>query len=80
MFKIIDDETGVGVGSVGYWEREWRDTKVYETGWMVIPAFQGRGIASVAVALAVEEARSQRAHRFLHAFPAVDNAPSNAIC
>jgi RimJ/RimL family protein N-acetyltransferase len=25
-------------------------------------------------------ARSERKHRFLHAYPSVDNAPSNAIC
>ena len=80
MFKIVDDATGVGAGSVGYWEREWRDVPVYETGWMVIPSFQGRGIARMAVALAIEEARSQQKRRFLHAFPAVDNPPSNAIC
>ena len=80
MFKIVDDATGVGVGSVGYWKRKWRDMQVYEAGWSVIPAFQGRGIASAALAQAIEEARSQRTHRFLHAFPAVDNPPSNAIC
>jgi RimJ/RimL family protein N-acetyltransferase len=28
----------------------------------------------------VAMARSERRHPFLHAFPSVDNAPSNAIC
>jgi RimJ/RimL family protein N-acetyltransferase len=28
----------------------------------------------------IEETRRQNRHRYLHAFPSVDNAPSNAIC
>ena len=44
MFKIVDDETGEGIGSVGFWEREWQGETVYETGWAVIPAFQRRGM------------------------------------
>jgi RimJ/RimL family protein N-acetyltransferase len=46
----------------------------------VLPAFQGRGIAGMATAQAIATARSEHKHRFLHAFPSVDNAPSNAIC
>ncbi|HEV2711724.1 MAG TPA: GNAT family N-acetyltransferase, partial [Gaiellaceae bacterium] len=80
LFKIVDDETGEGVGWVGYWPRSWRDNEVYEIGWAVLPAFQGRGIAGVGTAQAIERARAERKHRFLHAFPSVDNAPSNAIC
>lgn len=80
MFKIVDDATGAAVGSVGYWEKTWRGEEVYETGWSVLPAFQGRGIAAAATAQAVAAARAERRHRFLHAFPSVANAPSNAIC
>jgi RimJ/RimL family protein N-acetyltransferase len=80
MFKIVDEATGEAVGSVGYWEREWRGEQVYETGWSVLPTFQGRGIAGAATAQAIEKARAENKHRFLHAFPSVDNAPSNAIC
>jgi RimJ/RimL family protein N-acetyltransferase len=80
MFKIIDEATGEAVGSVGYWERTWRGEQVYEIGWSVIPAFQGRGIAAAATAQAIAMATAERKHRFLHAFPSVDNAPSNAIC
>jgi len=80
MFKIEDAATGEAVGSVGYWERTWRGEQVYETGWSVLPAFQGRGIASTATAQAVASARSGWKLRFLHAFPSVDNPPSNAIC
>ncbi|HEX6541553.1 MAG TPA: GNAT family N-acetyltransferase [Ktedonobacterales bacterium] len=80
MFKIVDVATGEGVGSVGYWERTWRGEEVYEIGWSVLPAFQGRGIASTATAQAIARARTAGKHRFLHAFPSVDNPPSNAVC
>ena len=80
MFKIVDGETGESVGSVGYWERPSGDDTVYETVWSVLPEFQGRGIATIATAQAIELARSERKHRFLHAYPSEDNHPSNAIC
>jgi RimJ/RimL family protein N-acetyltransferase len=79
QFKIVDEATGEGVGWVGYWERDWRDEQVYEIGWFVIPAFQGRGIAGSATLAALARARSERDRRFVHAYPAVDNGPSNAI-
>jgi RimJ/RimL family protein N-acetyltransferase len=80
IFKVVDVATGEGVGSVVYWERPWRDQQVYEIGWSVLPAFQGRGIAKQATAQALADARSRGRLRFVHAFPSVDNAPSNAIC
>jgi RimJ/RimL family protein N-acetyltransferase len=80
MFKVVDVASGAGVGSVGYWTKEWRDQQVYEVGWMVAPEFQGRGIAVAATRQAVELAKHDDMHRFMHAVPNVDNAPSNAIC
>jgi RimJ/RimL family protein N-acetyltransferase len=80
MFKIVDAESGAACGSVGFWEREWRDRTVWETGWSVIPSFQGRGIAVAATSLVLARARETGEHRFVHAFPAVDNPASNAIC
>jgi RimJ/RimL family protein N-acetyltransferase len=80
MFKIVDDATGQGIGSVGFWEREWRDDTVYETGWSVLPGFQGRGIGVAATAQLIELARDARKHGFLHAFPKPANTASNAIC
>jgi RimJ/RimL family protein N-acetyltransferase len=80
QFKIVDEATGEGAGWVGYWERTWRGEQVYEIGWSVLPAFQGRGIGGLATAQAIALARAERKHRFLHAYPSVDNAPSNAIC
>jgi RimJ/RimL family protein N-acetyltransferase len=80
MFKIVELSSGAAVGSVGYWTKEWRGELVYEIGWMVVPESQGRGIAGVATAQAIELARRDDRHGLMHAFPNVDNAPSNAIC
>ena len=80
MFKVVD-ESGVGVGSVGYWERDDADEgKVFETGWAVLPEFQGRGIATAATAMVIAMLNAQLKHRYLYAFPSEDNHPSNAIC
>src|SRR5207248_2392234 len=68
MFKIVDEATGEPAGSVGYWEKDWRDTTVYETGWLVLPEFQGRGMAGEATQQAIDSARDERKHRYLHAF------------
>jgi RimJ/RimL family protein N-acetyltransferase len=75
MFKILLD--GAAVGSVGYWER---GPEAWEVGWAVLPAFQGRGLATAGTALAIDLARAERRHRFMHAYPSVENPPSNAIC
>jgi RimJ/RimL family protein N-acetyltransferase len=46
----------------------------------VLPASQGRGIAAAGTSQAIAVARSEQTRHLLHAFPAFDNAPSNAIC
>ena len=78
IFKIVVD--GVGAGWVGYWEHEWRGEQIYEIGWSVLPAFQGRGVAGEGTRLALEAARASDGPRVVHAFPVPDNGPSNAIC
>ena len=79
MFKIVVVASCAGVSSVGFWTKEWHDAQVYEIGWMVVPKFQGRGIAVAATAHAIELAK-RNDKLLMHAFPNVDNAPSNAIC
>ncbi len=78
MFKIVLGSEATG--SVGYWERTWRDRLVYEMGWLVLPAYQGRGIATRAAQAVIDLARLDRKHQFMHAFPSVANGASNAIC
>lgn len=80
MYKIVLSPANDAIGSIGYWDRTWRDEAVYETGWMILPEYQGRGYASAALALLVERLRREHVRRFLHAFPAVTNGPSNALC
>jgi len=80
MFVILVGPEKVPAGSIGYWEKEWQGQTVWETGWSVLPEFQGQGVATRATAIVVERARAAGKHRFLHAFPSVNNAPSNAIC
>jgi RimJ/RimL family protein N-acetyltransferase len=77
MYKIVDDEP---VGSVGYWPREWLGEEVYEVGWSVLPAAQGRGYATSGMELLLDLIHADGSRRYVHAFPSVENGPSNAIC
>ena len=80
MFTIVVLPHEKAAGSIGYWERVWHNETVYETGWSVLPSFQGRGLAAEATFAVVELAKAERRHRHLHAYPSVDNPASNAIC
>jgi len=80
MFVIAVGPERDSAGTVGYWERDWDGQKVWETGWNVMPEFQGRGIATSATRLVVGLLTKVRRHRYLFAYPSVDNHPSNAIC
>jgi RimJ/RimL family protein N-acetyltransferase len=80
MLVIITGPSRDPVGSIGYWDKEWSGETVWETGWSVLPEHQGHGIATAAIPLVVEQARATGLRRSIHAFPAVDNGPSNAIC
>ncbi len=66
-------------GSVGYWETDWEGERVWETGWFVLPEFQGHGVATQAVKLMIQVVSRLLSHRSLVAFPSTDNGPSNAI-
>jgi RimJ/RimL family protein N-acetyltransferase len=80
MFRVVLAGSGETAGSVGFWEREWRGGTVWETGWEVLPEFQGRGLAVAAARAVVVAAREAGAHRYLHAFPGADHPASNAVC
>ncbi|MBI3547808.1 MAG: GNAT family N-acetyltransferase [Elusimicrobia bacterium] len=79
-FAIHPAPTTGAVGTIGIWESEWRGEKISEMGWMLLPAFHGRGYATEAGRLILERAREQKRWRVVHAFPAASNGPSNAIC
>ena len=80
IFKVVLESTGEVAGGVNFWEREWQGKPVYEMGWGVLPEFQGRGVASAAVKEAIEVARAAGRRDAIHAFPSIENGPSNAIC
>lgn len=79
-FTIVPEPPGPAAGTIGIWEKELDGLTIHETGWMVLPAFQGRGIASRALGLLIERARSAGEIPSMHAFPPSSNAPSNALC
>jgi RimJ/RimL family protein N-acetyltransferase len=79
---IIPDDSAPGTvaGSVALWSHERGGTPISEIGWMVLPEFQGRGIATTAVRMLLADAREHGRWGLVHAFPAVTNAASNAVC
>jgi RimJ/RimL family protein N-acetyltransferase len=78
-FAIVAAD-GQHAGWVGYWDREWREAQVFEMGWSVLPERQGEGLATRGCTLALAQAAAEDRHEFAHAFPAVDNIASNALC
>ncbi|WP_312109421.1 GNAT family N-acetyltransferase [Brevibacillus reuszeri] len=80
MFRVTLLPELTSVGSVGYWDRSWQGEAVYEIGWSILPAYQGKGIASAAVAEVIAHCRAEQKHTSIHAFPSVNNAASNRIC
>src|SRR5438094_8381449 len=54
VFVITIGSEKALAGTVGYWERDWDGHKEWETGWSVLPEFQGQGIAPAATAEIVE--------------------------
>ena len=47
---------------------------------MILPQFQGRGLATKAVRAILDKARSEKRWPVIHAFPSTTNVPSNALC
>jgi RimJ/RimL family protein N-acetyltransferase len=79
-FKIVPEPGGPAAGTIGIWESEWEGSALDEVGWMVLPAHQGRGIASGALEMLLAQARGESRAKVLHAFPGVTNGASNALC
>lgn len=80
MIVVDAPEPGTVAGTVNLWACEVDGEPAAEIGWMVLPEHQGRGLARWAVGSVLDEARRDERWRVVHAFPGVDNAPSNAIC
>ncbi|WP_042454576.1 GNAT family N-acetyltransferase [Streptacidiphilus jiangxiensis] len=80
MFRVVLLPVGQVVGSTGFWDHAWGGGPAYETGYGIVPEFQGRGLAVAATLAVADRARADGRHRFLHAFPSVEHAASNAVC
>jgi RimJ/RimL family protein N-acetyltransferase len=80
VFAIVVGRQRTAVGWVGFWESSWHGEEIWECGWSVLPEFQRTGLAAAATAFMLEHARMRVRHRFVHAFPSVANAASDALC
>ena len=80
MFKILPGDSDEPMGSIGFWQTMHHGANVYEMGWFVRREFQGQGIATAAGQMVLEKARPMPNATVMHAFPAVSNEASNAIC
>ncbi|HEX6683186.1 MAG TPA: GNAT family N-acetyltransferase [Candidatus Limnocylindrales bacterium] len=67
-------------GTVSLWSHEEDGEIISEMGWMVLPEFQGRGLAKHAVRQLLADAREDGRWGIIHAFPGVTNGPSNGLC
>jgi RimJ/RimL family protein N-acetyltransferase len=76
--KIIVD--GEAAGNVMVWESEHDGETISEIGWLTLPEFQGRGLATAAVREVLAKARAERKFGQIHAFPSVTNVASNRVC
>src|SRR5262249_22661543 len=80
---IVPGEASAAVvaGSVALWSHEQDSGEpVTEIGWMVLPEFQGRGLAKRAVRMLLELARDHGRGGRVHPFPAATNAPPQGNC
>ena len=80
MFKLVWGPAFEAVGGIGFWERTWRDQLIYEMGWFVLPAYQGRGIATKGCRSCCCPSASGTETSIHACIPVVSNAASNAIC
>lgn len=80
LYVILAGTAREPVGWIGFWESEEEGKTVWECGWNVLPEAQGRGVATAAGELMIATVRRRGRHRYLYAFPSVDNAASNALC
>ena len=77
---VPDEDPTAAAGTVTIWPHEIDGESLIEIGWMVLPAFQGRGIGKAAVNAALERARAEKRWGVVHAFPPVSNERSNGMC
>ena len=80
LWLVIEPEPGVAAGTIGVWPTTEDGVEIFEVGWLVLPRFQRRGIATAALAALIERCRGESRIDAIHAFPGATNVPSNSLC
>lgn len=80
MFVILAGAQQEPAGTIGFWQHEHEGETNWETGWAVLPAWQGHGLASNATREIIAGLRAEGSRRYLFAYPTVENIASNAVC
>lgn len=80
QYRVTDATSDTPAGWVGYWHSTRADRPIFEIGWAILPDFQGGGLARSATRQLIARVRDEPDNLPLYAFPAVANAPSNALC
>jgi len=80
QYRIVIPGHPEGVGIVGYWQHEHAGEAALESGWSVEAEYRGQGIAPAAVRTMLDLARAAGETLRVHAYPRVDNVPSNVVC
>jgi RimJ/RimL family protein N-acetyltransferase len=78
--KIVTGKSNAGVGYIGVWSSSYRETAINAIGWMVLPKFQGHGLATQAAQETLWLASKEGKFQIMRAFPGISNAASNALC
>lgn len=79
-FTLVPSPGSRPVGMLGIFESQHDGETITEAGWSVLPEQQGNGYASAGLRLLLERVRADGRWGAIHAFPAVTNTPSNALC
>src|SRR5206468_12837624 len=66
VLMIVPDEDGPVAGTVGVWTDTSHGEPQSEIGWMVLPEFQGRGLAKAAVRSVLDRAHDEDRWGLLH--------------
>lgn len=75
-----DDDPRNVAGTVTLWAHDGDGTRRTEIGWMVLPEFQGQGLARAAVEEVLHRAALDGRWGPVHAFAGVTNEASNRLC
>jgi RimJ/RimL family protein N-acetyltransferase len=76
LLSVVETEQGESAGLLGIWTQDDHS----EMFWLIAPEFQRRGLAKAAGRALLERARAEGRWGAVHAYTAVTNARSNAIC